>query len=274
MKGRVMKLSERFRVKPGSKVRLAEWDPADTAGFRDKKSVREQTQKNLKRLSELEYILYAESRRSLLVILQAMDAGGKDGAIKHVTGPLNPQSCKVVPFKTPCNHELAHDFLWRIHQEAPCKGEIRIFNRSQYEDVLIVRVHNLVPRAVWSKRYDQINAFEQILAENDTHLVKFYLHISADEQLKRFQARLKDPTRHWKVDPADFEERKHWDDYMRAYEVVLSECSTPHAPWFIIPANHKWFRNFALSEILVEHLSALHMKFPEPATDLSRIKLK
>jgi PPK2 family polyphosphate:nucleotide phosphotransferase len=274
MKGRVMKLSERFRVKPGSKVRLAEWDPADTAGFRDKKSVREQTQKNLKRLSELEYILYAESRRSLLVILQAMDAGGKDGAIKHVTGPLNPQSCKVVPFKTPCNHELAHDFLWRIHQEAPCKGEIRIFNRSQYEDVLIVRVHNLVPRAVWSKRYDQINAFERILAENDTHIVKFYLHISADEQLKRFQARLKDPTRHWKVDPADFEERKHWDDYMRAYEVVLSECSTPHAPWFIIPANHKWFRNFALSEILVEHLSALHMKFPEPATDLSRIKLK
>jgi PPK2 family polyphosphate:nucleotide phosphotransferase len=274
MKGRVMKLSERFRVKPGSKVRLAEWDPADTAGFPDKKSVKDQTRENLKRLSQLEYILYAESKRSLLVILQAMDAGGKDGAIKHVTGPLNPQSCKVVPFKTPCNHELAHDFLWRIHQEAPCKGEIRIFNRSQYEDVLIVRVHNLVPRAVWSKRYDQINAFERILAENDTHILKFYLHISADEQLKRFQARLKDPTRHWKVDPADFEERKHWDDYMRAYEVVLSECSTPHAPWFIIPANHKWFRNFALSEILVEHLSALHMKFPEPATDLSKIKLK
>jgi PPK2 family polyphosphate:nucleotide phosphotransferase len=180
----------------------------------------------------------------------------------------------VIPFKTPCEHELAHDFLWRIHQEAPRKGEIRIFNRSHYEDVLIVRVHDLVPASIWSKRYDQINAFERILAENDTYILKFYLHISEEEQLKRFRARLSDPTRQWKVNPADFEERKHWEDYMRAYEAALSKCSTSYAPWFIIPANKKWFRNFALSEILVEHLSHLPMRFPKPAADLSKIKPK
>ncbi len=159
-----MKLSERFKVPPGRKVRLAQWDPDDTAGFADKHSVESKVQKNLTRLSELEYILYAENKPSILIILQAMDAGGKDGTIRHVTGALNPQSCTVIPFKKPCDHELAHDFLWRIHQEAPRKGEIRIFNRSHYEDVLIVRVHNLVPKSVWSQRYDQINAFEQILA--------------------------------------------------------------------------------------------------------------
>ena len=274
MNGRVMKLSERFQVRPGRKVRLAQWDPDDTAGFPDKQSVENKTQKNLQRLSELQYILYAENKRSMLIVLQAMDAGGKDGTIRHVTGALNPQSCKVIPFKAPCEHELTHDFLWRIHEAAPRKGEIRIFNRSQYEDVLIVRVHNLVPESVWSKRYDQINAFEKILAENNTHILKFYLHISADEQRKRFQARLKDPTRHWKIDPADFAERKYWDDYMQAYEAALGKCSTPYAPWFVIPANKKWFRNFAISQILVEHLSDLHMKFPEPTTDLSKIKLK
>jgi PPK2 family polyphosphate:nucleotide phosphotransferase len=169
---------------------------------------------------------------------------------------------------------LAHDFLWRIHAEAPRRGEIRIFNRSQYEDVLIVRVHNLVPKSVWSKRYDQINAFEEVLAHNDTHILKFYLHISKAEQLKRFRVRLEDPTRHWKVDPADFQERKHWDEYVRAYEAVLSKCSMPHAPWFIIPANKKWFRNFAISQILVEHLSDLRMSFPAPAAGLSEIQPK
>jgi PPK2 family polyphosphate:nucleotide phosphotransferase len=274
MKGRVMNLSERFKVEPGRKVRLARWDPDDTAGFPDKESVEHKVKKNLKRLSELEYVLYAENKPSILIILQAMDGGGKDGTIRHVTGALNPQSCTVVPFKKPCEHELAHDFLWRIHQAAPRKGEIRIFNRSQYEDVLIVRVHNLVPQSVWSKRYGQINAFEEILARNDTHILKFYLHISKEEQLERLRARLKDSTKQWKIDPADFEERKHWDDYMRAYEAVLSKCSTPHAPWFIIPANKKWFRNFAISQILVEHLSGLPMRFPEPTADLSKIKLK
>jgi PPK2 family polyphosphate:nucleotide phosphotransferase len=258
-----MMLSKRFRVDPGSNVQLSRWDPDDTAGFPDKASVAEKVEKNLARLSDLEYILYAEHRRSVLVVLQAMDAGGKDGAIRHLTGPLNPQSCKVVPFKTPCEHELAHDFLWRIHQAAPGKGEICIFNRSHYEDVLIVRVHDLVPRSVWSRRYDQINAFEEILARNDTHIVKFYLHISKKEQLKRLQARLDDPDRHWKTDPADFEERKHWEDYMQAYGAAISKCSTPYAPWFVIPANKKWFRNYAISQILVEELSGLDLRFPQ-----------
>ena len=269
-----MRLSERFKVQPGSKVRLANCDPDDTAGFADKDAVRDRAQKQLKRLSELEYVLYAENRRSVLIVLQAMDAGGKDGAIRYITGPLNPQSCKVIPFKTPSEEELAHDFLWRIHQAAPRKGEIRIFNRSHYEDVLIVRVHNLVPKSIWSERYEQINDFEKILARNDTHILKFYLHISKEEQLERFRDRLEDPTKHWKVDPADFEERKHWTDYMRAYEAALSKCSTPHAPWFIIPANKKWFRNYAITEILVEHLAALHMKFPKPTADLSHVELK
>lgn len=259
-----MMLSKRFKVLPGSKVRLADWDPDDTAGFPDRESVREMGEKYLKRLSELEYVLYAENKRSVLIVLQAMDAGGKDGAIRHITRPLDAQSCRVTPFKTPSEEELAHDFLWRIHHAAPRKGEIHIFNRSHYEDVLIVRVHDLVPKPVWSNRYEQINAFEKILAQNDTLILKFYLHISKDEQLSRFRDRLEDPTKQWKANPADFEERKRWSDYMQAYEAVLSRCSTSYAPWFIIPANKKWFRNHAISEILVEHLSALHMEFPKP----------
>jgi len=269
-----MRLSERFRVAPESKVTLAKWDPDDTAGFTDKKSVEKRMKKNLKRLSELQYLLYAESKRSVLVVLQALDAGGKDGTIRKVMGPLNPQSCKVVSFKTPTDEELAHDFLWRIHGVTPRKGEIRIFNRSHYEDVLIVRVHDMAPKKVWSRRYDQINAFEEILAQNNTHILKFYLHISKDEQLERFKARLDDPTKQWKASEADFEERKYWGAYTKAYEAALSKCSTARAPWFIIPANKKWFRNLVVSEILVQSLSKLRMKFPEPTADLSKIKLE
>ncbi len=269
-----MKFSERFRVEPGQKITLARRDPDDTARLPDKKAAHKRMKQNLKRLSELQYLLYAENKRSVLIVLQAMDAGGKDGTIRRVMGPLNPQSCKVISFKTPNEEELAHDFLWRIHRVAPRKGEIRIFNRSHYEDVLIVRVHSLVPKSVWSKRYDQINAFEHILAENDTHILKFYLHISKDEQYQRLKARLDDPTKHWKASQADFDERKYWPDYTRAYEEALSRCSTNHAPWFIIPANKKWFRNFAISQILVEHLSKLRMKFPKPTADLSKIALE
>jgi PPK2 family polyphosphate:nucleotide phosphotransferase len=263
-----MNFTERFRVEPDTKVTLSKWDPDDTAGFADKQSVEKRMKRNLKRLSELQYLLYAESKRSLLIVLQAMDAGGKDGTIRHVMGPLNPQSCSVVSFKTPTAEELAHDFLWRIHRAMPRAGEIHIFNRSHYEDVLIVRVHGLVPKSVWSRRYDQINAFENILAQNHTHILKFYLHISKDEQLERFKARLDDPTKHWKASQADFEERKYWPAYTQAYEAALSNCSTAQAPWFIIPANKKWFRNYAVSEILVEYLSKLRMKFPKPAGDL------
>jgi len=266
-----MKLSNRFRVRPGSKINLATMDAGDTAGVDDKKSARKLTEENLARLSELQYLLYAENKRSVLIVLQAMDAGGKDGTIRHVMGPLNPASCKVISFKTPTEEELSHDFLWRIHKAAPRTGEIRIFNRSHYEDVLIVRVHNMVPRSVWSKRYEQINDFEKMLAANRTHILKFFLHVSKDEQLQRLKARLEDPTKHWKARAGDFEERKHWNRYIKAYEAALGKCSTSHAPWFIIPADRKWYRNLAISEILVEYLSKLKMKFPEPEEDISKI---
>lgn len=269
-----MKLSERFRIKPGSRVTLSQRDPDDTAGLAEKASAKKRIKKNLERLSQLQYRLYAESKRSVLIVLQALDAGGKDGTIRHVMGPLNPQSCKVISFKTPSDEELAHDFLWRIHRAAPRHGEIRIFNRSHYEDVLIVRVHNMVPKSVWSQRYEQINAFEKVLTQNNTHILKFYLHISKDEQLERFRARLEDPTKHWKASEADFAERKYWNAYIKAYEVALSKCSTTHAPWFVIPANKKWFRNYAISEILVEYLAKLRMKFPEPKADIANIKLE
>ena len=269
-----MKFSKRFVVKPSGKMKLSEWDPDETAGFDSKKAARSLTAKNLKRLAELQYLLYAESKRALLVVLQAMDAGGKDGTIRHVMGPMNPQSCRVTSFKAPTEEELAHDFLWRIHKAVPRKGEIGIFNRSHYEDVLVVRVHDLVPRSVWSKRYAQINDFEKMLANNGVHILKFYLHISRDEQLERFRARLAEPDKHWKANPKDFDERKYWDDYMRAFEAALSRCSTPHAAWFIIPANRKWFRNLAVSEILVETLESLDMKFPKPAFDVSQLKVE
>ena len=266
-----MKLSERLKVKADTNVSLSKWDPENTEGFEDKKSVKKKMAKNLERLSELQYLLYAENKRSVLVVLQALDAGGKDGTIRHVMGPLNPQSCKVVSFKTPTTEELSHDFLWRIHRAAPRTGEIRIFNRSHYEDVLIVRVHDMAPRAVWSRRYDQINTFEKILALNNTHIFKFYLHISKEEQLERFKARLEEPTKQWKASLADFEERKYWKDYTKAYEAALSKCSTSEAPWFIIPANKKWFRNFAVSQILVEELSKLRMRFPKPADGIAEV---
>ncbi len=268
-----MKLSKRLIVPPGSKVNLAAWDQNDTAGF-DKKSIDAALEHNLKRLGELQYRLYAESRRSLLVILQGLDAAGKDGTIRHVCGAMNPQGCRVAAFKVPTPEEAAHDFLWRIHRQAPRTGEVVIFNRSHYEDVLIVRVHDLVPKSVWQRRYDRINEFEAELADAGVHVLKFFLHISKDEQLDRFRARLDDPAKNWKASPADFAERKCWTDYTAAYEDAISKCSTKAAPWFVIPANHKWFRNLAVSQIIVETLEALDMKFPKPAFDLSKIKLK
>ncbi|HUW82648.1 MAG TPA: polyphosphate kinase 2 family protein [Phycisphaerae bacterium] len=269
-----MNFSERFMVKPGGDVNLNEWEPDDTAGFDRKKQAKPVMKENLKRLSELQYLLYAENKRSVLIVLQAMDAAGKDGTIRHVMGPLNPQSCRVVSFKAPSEEELAHDFLWRIHRATPRKGQIGIFNRSHYEDVLIVRVRKLVDESLWSRRYEQINDFEKMLASHGVHILKFYLHISKDEQLTRFRARLEDPTKHWKVNPQDFKERRHWKDYMRAYQDVLRQCSTAHAPWFAIPSNRKWFRNLAVSQILVEVMEEWGMEFPEAMCDVSKIKLE
>jgi PPK2 family polyphosphate:nucleotide phosphotransferase len=269
-----MDFCQRYRVQPGSKVKLGDWDPSDTLAYRHKKDVRSAVKKNLDRLRELQHLLYAESKRSVLVVLQAMDAGGKDGTIRHVMGPLNPQGVKVTSFKAPTDEELAHDFLWRVHKATPARGEIAIFNRSHYEDVLIVRVRSLVPRKVWAKRYALINTFEKLLAVSGTHIVKFYLHISPDEQLERLRARFEDPTKHWKANPGDFEARRDWDAYAEAFETALSKCSKPHAPWYVVPANRKWFRNLVVSSILVETLESLDMSFPPPSFDPAEIDLE
>jgi PPK2 family polyphosphate:nucleotide phosphotransferase len=268
-----MKLRERLLVRPGAKVKLARWDPGDTAGL-DRKQAVPDLEGRLKRLYELQYLLHAEKRRSLLIVLQAMDAGGKDSTIRDVMSGLNPQGCHVTSFKVPTEEELAHDYLWRIHRRVPGKGEIGIFNRSHYGDVLVVRVRNLVPRREWSKRYEQINAFEKILADNNVTIVKFFLHISKEEQKKRLQERLDDPTKHWKVSASDFEDRRYWPDYIKAYEDALGKCSTPWAPWYVIPANHKWFRNLAVADVLVSTLEDLDMRFPKSKLDLSRFVLE
>jgi PPK2 family polyphosphate:nucleotide phosphotransferase len=268
-----MTLSEKLRVARGRKVRLARIDAGATPSVGSREKVTPLLARNLERLRDLQYLMYAENRRSLLIVLQAMDGGGKDGTIRHVMSGLNPQGCSVVPFKAPSEEERDHDFLWRIHKAVPRRGDFGIFNRSHYEDVLIVRVHSLVPDAVWSTRYAQINVFEKLLADNDTVIVKFFLHISKEEQLARLKARIDDPTKHWKISSSDFQERKYWDLYQAAYEDALAKCSTPHAPWYIVPADHKWYRNYAVSEILVETLSALKMRFPKPSVDIRKIRV-
>ncbi|MCM0082932.1 polyphosphate kinase 2 family protein [Geomonas sp. Red32] len=262
---------KRFMVEPGKKVKLDKIDPSFKDRHQDHASAQGEIDGYTSRLRELQYLLYAEGRHSLLIILQALDAGGKDGTINHVLGNMNPQGSRVCSFKAPTPKELAHDFLWRIHQEVPKAGEVVVFNRSQYEDVLAARVHQLVPKKIWQERYRQINDFEQLLAENGTRILKFYLHIGKEEQLRRFRQRLEDPARHWKISEADYREREHWEEYQDAYEDALSLCSTPHAPWFVIPADHKWFRNLAVSQIVVRTLESLKMSFPEPAVDLAEI---
>jgi len=267
-----MNYIEHFKVAPGSKVKLKEIDPSFKGSHKDHKAAAEEIDHYQKKLRELQELLYAERRHSLLICLQAPDTGGKDGVINHVLGAMNPQGCRVAAFKQPTAEELAHDFLWRAHKVAPGRGEVVIFNRSHYEDVLVVRVHNLVSKEVWSRRYGLINDFENALAAHDTQILKFYLHISKEEQLKRFKERLDDPTKYWKISEADYKERAYWDEYMKAYEEALMKCSTRHAPWFIIPANHKWFRNLAIARIVVEHFETLDLKFPKPTVDLTHIR--
>jgi PPK2 family polyphosphate:nucleotide phosphotransferase len=269
-----MNFTKKLIVRPDSKVRLRDFDPDDTLGYQDDKKIQAKQAKLIQRLDDLQYLFYAVKKRALLIVLQAMDTGGKDGTIRHVMSGISPEGCDVTSFKSPTLEELAHDFLWRIHKAVPEKGDFGIFNRSHYEDVLIVRVHKLVPKKVWKARYDEINAFEKLLVENRVHIVKFFLHISKDEQKKRLEARITDPQKSWKISAADFAERKYWDDYVSAYEEALSRCSTESAPWFIIPANHKWFRNFAVSKILVETLEDLDMQLPRPSVDLSKLDLR
>ena len=269
-----MNLSARLSVRPGKRLSLSAIDPDSTPGVRTKADAQRILERNLGRLYELQYDLYAENQRALLVVLQAMDAGGKDGTIRRLAAGLNPQGCRVTSFKVPTAEEAGHDFLWRIHRAVPAQGEIGIFNRSHYEDVLVVRVHDLAPKSVWSKRYDQINAFEQYLGETGTVILKIFLHISKEEQKRRFLERINDPRKHWKFSPADVEKRKRWDDYQQAYEEALRRCTTPSAPWFVVPADHNWYRNAAVSQILVDALEEMNPRLPKPEFDAAKIKIE
>jgi PPK2 family polyphosphate:nucleotide phosphotransferase len=261
----------RWRVEPGATVELGQVDTRSTEGAPGGKSDTASASEELQdALAGLQERLYAEGKQSLLVVLQAIDAGGKDGTIKHVFEGFNPAGCRVVSFKVPSEEERSHDFLWRVHAKAPAKGEVVVFNRSQYEDVLVVRVHDLVPEDVWRPRYDLINRFEGNLAAAGTRIVKLYLHISREEQAERFQARLDDPTKRWKFRTGDLEERARWDDYMAAFEEALTRTSTAAAPWYVIPADRKWYRNWAVSRILVETLEDMDPQYP-PAEDLAGV---
>jgi PPK2 family polyphosphate:nucleotide phosphotransferase len=266
---------ERYRVKPGSKVRLKDWDAEDTRAARGgKDKTRKQSEGLRDRLRELQERLYAEHKHKLLIVLQGMDTSGKDGTIRHVFGGVNPQGVRVASFKVPTSLELDHDFLWRIHSTVPGQGEMVIFNRSHYEDVLVVRVHQLVPAETWKARYQQINDFERLLAESGTRILKFYLHIDKREQKKRLEARLADPKKQWKFNTGDLQEREHWPEYARAYEAALERTSTRWAPWYIVPANAKWYRNLVVASVIVQALEDLKPRYPKPEQSLDGISVK
>jgi PPK2 family polyphosphate:nucleotide phosphotransferase len=255
-----------YRVSPGSRVDLAEHDASDRSAFPDidKAAAKDELEELNERLGELQELFAANASHRLLIVLQAMDTGGKDGTIRNVFRGVNPVGVSVASFKVPSDAELARDYLWRVHREVPHDGQVTIFNRSHYEDVLIVRVHGLVDAERWRRRYDHINAFEQMLADEGTTILKFFLHISKDEQRERLQARLDDPHKRWKFRRGDLDERTRWDDYMRAYEEALSETSTEWAPWHVVPADRKWYRDLVVSSVIVDALEALDMDWPEP----------
>jgi PPK2 family polyphosphate:nucleotide phosphotransferase len=266
---------EKYRVKPGDKVKLNKVDPQDISAFDgDKEAGKARLVKLNQRLETLQELLYAEGKHKVLIVFQAMDAGGKDGVIRSVFEGVNPQGVKVASFKAPTPEELAHDYLWRIHKQTPGKGEIVIFNRSHYEDVLVVRVHNFAPEPVWHKRYAHIVNFEQMLADEGTTILKFYLHIDQDEQKQRLQERLDDPSKRWKFNVGDLAERKLWDQYMAAFEEALEKTSTDVAPWYIVPANRNWYRDLVVSTVLVETLEKLKMQYPAPAEGLDKIVIE
>jgi PPK2 family polyphosphate:nucleotide phosphotransferase len=260
-----------YLVEPGSKFKLNDQLTDETGKFKSKDDAAGPTKKNLERLAELQELLYAEAKHALLVVFQAMDTGGKDGSIEFVFRGCDPQGCQVTAFKTPTPLELSHDFLWRVHAAAPPFGMIGIFNRSHYESVLIERVKKLVPEKVWSKRYDHINAFEKLLADEGTTVVKFFLHISKEEQKRRLEARLNEREKQWKFNPGDLAERKLWYEYVDAYQDALRQCSQKHAPWYAVPADRKWYRNWVLSDVLVRTLEGMDMKYPKPAAGLDKI---
>ncbi|NPV55326.1 MAG: polyphosphate kinase 2 family protein [Anaerolineae bacterium] len=264
---------ERYRVKPGDKVDLDKWDSQDTGAYQGNKSDgKDRLEELTAELEELQELLFAENKHKVLVVLQGMDTSGKDGVIRHVFEGVNPQGVRVAGFKVPTPQELAHDYFWRVHQQVPGNGEIVIFNRSHYEDVLVVRVHGLVPPARWKKRYDQINAFEKMLAEEGTTILKFFLHVDPEEQRQRLLARLDDPSKHWKFNPGDLKERERWGEYQQAYEDALGKTSTAWAPWYIVPANKKWYRNLVIASVLVETLKGFDMKLEAQLEDVPGLK--
>jgi PPK2 family polyphosphate:nucleotide phosphotransferase len=263
-----------YLAEPGKKVRLSKLEMDSTGDFTAKEEAGPLIDVNLEKLRKLQLKLYAQSTQALLIVIQAMDTGGKDGAIRHVFSGVNPQGCQVTSFKRPSELELGHDFLWRIHAVVPRKGMIGIFNRSHYESVLIERVHNLVPKNVWSRRYDHINEFEKLLSDEGTTVIKFFLHISKEEQKRRLEARLEDSRKNWKFDHNDLHERKYWNEYMEAYENALEECSTKSAPWYIVPADHKWFRNWVISGTVVRTMEQMKPKFPDPPDPVEGIEVK
>ena len=265
-------VAEHLMVKPGSAANLPDRDPGATHGAPGDERITAAVANELNNeLAELQNRLSAEAGQSLLVVLQAIDAGGKDGTIRRVFSGVNPQGCEVTSFKVPTEEELAHDFLWRVHKAVPAKGEIGIFNRSHYEDVLVVRVHELVPKSVWRARYRMINDFERLLTASGTTIVKFFLHISKEEQAARFRKRLEQPQKNWKFRQGDLDERAYWDEYQHAFEEALTKTSTEDAPWYVIPANHKWYRDWSVLTILVETLRRMDPKYPHRGEDLSGV---
>ena len=269
-----MSYARKFRIEPGASINLEKVDADFTPKGLDRDEGEERFRELTLELRDLQHLMYAEDRRSLLIVLQGRDAAGKDGTIRHVFGPMNPQGTRVTSFKVPSKEEMAHDFLWRYHKAAPKRGTVGIFNRSHYEDVLVVRVHDLVPKKTWSKRFDHINAFERLLADKGTVILKFYLHIDRDEQLERFRKRMDNPKKNWKISDADYAERPYWDAYTEAFEDALSKCSTDIAPWFVIPANRKWARNLVIADIVAETMNGLDMSFPKPEADMEEIRRK
>lgn len=267
-----MSYRDQLIIKPGSKVKLADIDPDFHDKDLNKARSKPELQLILDDLSRMQEELYAEKKHALLIVLQGIDSAGKDGICWHVITGMNPQGCTVSSFKQPSSEELAHDFLWRVHVKTPGRGHVAVFNRSHYEDVLVVRVHDLVPKKVWSRRYEAINMFEELLANNGVHIIKFFLYISKEEQLERFAKRLEDKDRQWKISMSDYAEREHWDAYTEAYEDMLSKCSTDHAPWYVIPSNRKWFRNLAAASIIRDTLRDMHIKAPPPTVDIDTIR--
>jgi len=266
-------LLNKLVVRPGSRVKLRDIDPGYHGHHESHQEALPDIQSHVQKMDRLQYLMYAERKHSLLIVLQGLDAGGKDGVIRHILTGMNPSGCRVTGFKQPTPEELDHDFLWRVHPHVPGRGEVAIFNRSHYEDVLVVRVHELAPATVWSERYRLINDFEkQLYVENGTTILKFFLYISKEEQLARFKQRLDDPARRWKISSSDYKERKFWPHYIQAFEEMLHRTSTKHAPWYVIPANHKWFRDLAISHIINQSLESLDMKLPKPTVNIADIR--